>query len=56
MRAGEGYCGLVNWKVLAALGAVAGALVYAVMRKKRAEDDDELWAEATDPIIRFGNP
>ena len=47
----------MNWKVLAALGAVAGALAYAVLRKKRNEaDDDELWAEATDPIIRFGNP
>ena len=47
----------MNWKVLAALGAVAGGLVYAVLRKKRnTDDDDELWAEATDPIIRFGNP
>ena len=49
--------GVVNWKVLAALGAVAGGLVYAVLRKKRnTDDDDELWSEATDPIIRFGNP
>jgi len=47
----------VNWKVVAALGAVAGGLVYAVLRKKRTmADDEELWAEATDPIIRFGNP
>jgi hypothetical protein len=49
--------GAVNWKVLAALGAVTGALVYAVLRKKKSvADDDELWSEATDPIIRFGNP
>jgi hypothetical protein len=49
--------GVVNWKVLVALGAVAGGLVYAVFRKKRIEaDDDELWAEATDPVARFGNP
>ncbi len=48
--------GSVNWKVVAALGAVAGGLVYAVLRKRRnVADDDELWAEATDPIIRFGN-
>ena len=49
--------GVVNWKVLVALGAVAGGLVYAVLRKKRNEaEDDELWAEATDPVARFGNP
>ena len=47
----------MNWKVLAALGAVAGGVVYAVFRKKRTEaDDDELWAEATDHVTRFGNP
>ena len=49
--------GVVNWKVLVALGAVAGGLVYAVFRKKRNEaEDDELWSEATDPVARFGNP
>ena len=48
--------GLVNWRVLAALGVVSG-LVYAVLRKKRElADDDELWAAATDPVARFGNP
>jgi hypothetical protein len=54
---GRATVGVVNWKVLVALGAVAGGLVYAVFRKKRNEaDDDELWAEATDPVARFGNP
>jgi len=31
-------------------------VVYAVLRKKRTVDDDELWAEATDHVTRFGNP
>jgi hypothetical protein len=48
--------GDVNWKVLVALG-VAGGLVFAALRKKRTmADDDELWAAATDPVTRFGNP
>ena len=38
--------GVVNWKVLLALG-VAGGVAYAVLRKKRnMADDDELWAKA----------
>ena len=48
--------GVVNWKVLVALGGLAGGLVYAVLRKKRdLADDDELWAAATDPVTRFGS-
>ena len=50
------YGGRVKWKVALAIGAVAGGAVWYVRRKsRRAEADAELWAEATDPIIRFGN-
>ena len=46
----------MKWKVALAIGAVAGGAVWYVRRKsRRAEADAELWAEATDPIIRFGN-
>lgn len=46
---------VVNWKVVAALGAAAGAVVYVVFRRNRTVvADAELWAEATDPIDRFG--
>ena len=47
----------MNWKVAVALGAAVGGVMYAVLRKSRnAASDAELWAEATDPIVRFGNP
>ena len=47
----------MNWKVAIALGAAIGGAVYAVLRKNRnASADAELWAEATDPVARFGNP
>lgn len=43
----------MNWKVVVALGALAGGVVYAVVRRNRSTSADaELWAEATDPIER----
>ena len=46
----------MKWKVVLAIGAVAGGALWYVRRKsRRAEVDAELWAEATDPITRFGN-
>jgi predicted MFS family arabinose efflux permease len=48
--------GRVNWKVAIALGAAIGGVMYAVLRKNRSTAADaELWAEATDPIVRFGD-
>jgi len=45
----------VKWKVAIAVGAVAGgALWFARRKSRRAAADAELWAEATDPIARFG--
>jgi hypothetical protein len=47
----------VNWKVAIALSAAIGGVMYAVLRRSRnAAADAELWAEATDPVTRFGNP
>jgi hypothetical protein len=46
----------VKWKVVVAVGAVAGGAVWFARRKsRRAAADAELWAEATDPIARFGD-
>jgi hypothetical protein len=46
----------VKWKVVLAVGAVAGSAVWFVRRRsRRAAADAELWAEATDPITRFGD-
>jgi hypothetical protein len=46
----------VNWKVALALGAAIGGVMYAVLRRSRiAAADAELWAEATDPVTRFGD-
>jgi hypothetical protein len=45
----------VKWKVALAVGAIAGGAMWFVRRKsRRAAEDAELWAEATDPIARFG--
>jgi hypothetical protein len=45
----------VKWKVVLAIGAVAGSAVWFARRKsRRAVEEAELWAEATDPIARFG--
>ncbi len=47
----------MNWKVAIALGAAISGVMYAVLRKNRnATADAELWAEATDPVARSGNP
>ena len=47
----------MNWKVAVALGAAVGGVMYAVFRRSRnVAADAELWAEATDPVDRFGNP
>jgi hypothetical protein len=46
----------VKWKVALAIGAAAGGALWFVRRRsRRAEADAELWAEATDPITRFGD-
>ena len=46
----------VKWKVVLAVGAVAGGAFWFVRRKsRRAAADAEFWAEATDPIARFGD-
>ena len=46
----------MNWKVAIAVGAAIGGVMYAVLRKNRnATTDAELWAEATDPVVRFGD-
>ena len=46
----------VKWKVVLAAGAIAGGALWFVRRRsRRAEADAELWAEATDPIARFGD-
>jgi hypothetical protein len=46
----------VNWKVAVALGAAVSGVMYAVLRRSRtAASDAELWAEATDPVVRFGD-
>ena len=45
----------MNWKLLIAMGAVAGGLAYlARQRNLRARRDAELWAEATDPVAPAG--
>jgi hypothetical protein len=45
----------VKWKMVLAVGAVAGGAVWFARRKsRRAAAEAELWAEATDPIVRFG--
>ena len=46
----------MKWKMVLAVGAVAGGAVWFVRRKsRRAAAEAELWAEATDPIARFGD-
>ena len=45
----------MKWKMVLAVGAVAGGALWFVRRKsRRAAAEAELWAEATDPIARFG--
>jgi len=45
----------VNWKLLVALGALTGGAVYAARRKPKDQADAGPWAEATDPVARFGS-
>ena len=55
-RAARGYGGAVKWKVGIVLGAAIGAVFWAARRKTRQEASDaQLWAEATDPVVRFGD-
>ena len=46
----------MNWKVVLAVGAAAGAVIWAARRRvMREREDGALWAEATDPVVRFGD-
>ena len=46
----------MKWKMALAVGTIAGGALWFVRRRsRRAEEDAELWAEATDPITRFGD-
>jgi hypothetical protein len=40
----------MNWKLLVAAGALAGAALAARRRTQKAAADSELWSSATDPI------
>jgi MYXO-CTERM domain-containing protein len=52
----DGYGGPVKWKLWLAVGALAGgALWVARRRNNRVNADAELWAQATDPVARFGD-
>lgn len=46
----------MNWKVFLAVGAIAGGVAVAASRRRSRRDfpPRTLWAEATDPITRFG--
>lgn len=48
------YGGAVKWKLIAAVGALAGGALWMARRKRQQGLDAELWAEATDPVARFG--
>jgi len=46
----------VNWRLGVALGALTGGILWAIRRKRQQlTNDAELWAEATDPVARFGD-
>lgn len=45
----------VKFKLAVALGAVTGGVILVVRRKRQqVAADAALWAEATDPVGRFG--
>jgi hypothetical protein len=45
----------MNWKVILSVGAVVGTVIWAARRRvQKAQADGALWAEATDPVVRFG--
>jgi hypothetical protein len=45
----------VNWKLIIAVGAIAGAALAARRRNQRAAADGDRWAAATDPVTPFGD-
>ncbi len=47
----------MNWRLaLVALGGLAGGVLWAARRKRQeTAADSALWAEATDPVARFGD-
>ena len=46
----------MNVRVLAAAAAAVGtAAVLAWRRKRRTASEAKLWADATDPVSRFGS-
>ena len=50
------YPGQVKWKLLAVFGAAAGAAYWVNRRRRqRLAADAALWADATDPVARFGD-
>ena len=52
----DGYGGPVKWKLWLAVGALAGGAFWVARRRNnRVNADAELWAEATDPVARFGD-
>ena len=44
----------MKWKLWLAVGALAGGAYWVARRRNRVNADAELWAEATDPVARFG--
>ena len=45
----------MKWKLAIALGALSGGVLWlARRRRQKAAADAALWAEATDPVARFG--
>jgi hypothetical protein len=45
----------MKWKLFAVVGALVGGAFWAARRRtQQAAADAELWAEATDPVVRFG--
>lgn len=45
----------MKWKILLVLSAVAGGIAVAAHRRNaKTLADAALWAEATDPVTRFG--
>lgn len=47
----------MNWKVLVAVGALTGGVVWAALRRSRGGGiDRHLWVDATDPLTPAGGP
>jgi hypothetical protein len=46
----------MNWKVFLTVGVVAGSVAVAARRwARRGVPDPAPWADATDPVSRFGD-